>query len=88
MRPNDAKAQISMNLWFAAREQAFLSGKKARQCRADIGVARRIGAGATACDGRATRRKRQRPIKLAGIHLRQRPRLIRPMARKANNSAA
>jgi hypothetical protein len=51
---------------------AFLAGQKAGQCRADIGVARRICAGATTCDGRATRRKRQDPIKLAGIHLRER----------------
>jgi hypothetical protein len=35
----------------------FLSDKKARQCRADIGVARRIGAGAAASEGRAGRRK-------------------------------
>ena len=41
---------------------SFLSDKKARQCRADIGVARGIGAGAAACEGRASRRKRQRPI--------------------------
>ena len=38
---------------------SFLTDKKARQCRADIGVARRIGAGAAACEGRAGRRKRQ-----------------------------
>jgi hypothetical protein len=50
----------------------FLSGKKAGQFRADIGVARRIGAGAAACEGRAGRRKRKRPIQFSGSHLRQR----------------
>jgi hypothetical protein len=51
---------------------SFLSDKKARECRADIGLPRGISAGAAACDGRASRCKRQRPIKLAGIHFRQR----------------
>jgi hypothetical protein len=35
-------------------------------------MARWISTGAAACKGRASSRKRQRPIKLAGIHLRQR----------------
>ena len=35
-------------------------------------MARRIGAGTAACEGRASRRKRQRSTKLLGIHLRQR----------------
>jgi hypothetical protein len=48
---------------------SFLSDKKTRQCRPDIGVVRGIGAGAAACKSRASRSKRQRPMKLAGIHL-------------------
>mgnify|MGYP003694499235 CR=1 FL=1 len=66
-RPQHGRARARPRVSFD-----IISGKKTRRCRADIGLARRIGAGAAACEGRASRRKRQRPIKLAGIHLRQR----------------
>jgi hypothetical protein len=42
------------------------------QCRADIGLSRRIGPGAPTREGRANRRKGQHPIKLAGSHSQQR----------------
>ena len=67
---------------------SFLSDNKARQCRADIGLARRIGTGAAHVKAaQADANDNTRSSSSAFISA-SAPRLIRPIARNANNSAA